>query len=536
MKILNVWFGNEEEAFHEGRISDGLNILFSHSLNNRGKTFVVQSICYTLGSIPKFPYGFDSEKKNFYVVEIVENDNHFIICRKKDSFVIRDNDGNVNICSSESDFKRFYSENIFQLPSIKKNGRQSLVYLSLFNQQFFLGQDGKDTSSLYNLIYFNKSDFKNMLCSIKGLSGDDESEDVEVVKKKILSIKEQKKELIGKNKILRNKKKAASLASYTANKTEIDSKFKKLEEIKTTISNLKKERNRLLSRKIKNEMLIKELNGLNKTISEGQIYCLDCRSTKIGFQLPKEGASFEVSDADIQKQILRNIDNRIEVLIEDIQKVDADIVEAQGLLAELLEDHEVTMENLIFSKNDILEARPIDEEIISLNKQLAELNGKLQQTKTTKVSNLQNRNNLMLDLTKILNSTFHNLNFDGNPKDVELFTTRGEVVSGSESAAFFLAKFYTIQKIINHNHPIIIDDFREKELSTAKEKIALELYKDLPNQVIFTCTLKEEETKKYNDLEYVNQVDYTGFPDSHIMNKGDISKLREILGSLAISI
>jgi hypothetical protein len=86
------------------------------------------------------------------------------------------------------------------------------------------------------------------------------------------------------------------------------------------------------------------------------------------------------------------------------------------------------------------------------------------------------------------------------------------------------------------NHPIIIDDFREKELATAKEKIALELYKDLPNQIIFTCTLKDEEISKYNDLKYVNRVDYTFFPDSHIMNENDVLKLREVLSSLAICI
>lgn len=536
MKILNVWFGNEDEAFHEGRLSDGLNIIYSNGLNNRGKTVFVQAVFFALGSPSKFPYGFDPEKKNYYVAEIAINGKKFIICRRRDSFVIRDSDGNINICSSESDFKRYYSTNIFPLPSISKDGRKNLVYLSLFNQQFFLGQDGKDTSSLYNLTYFNKTDFKNMLYSIKGFSDIDESEDAEAIKKRILSIKEQKNGLIGKNKILKNKKAAASLVSYTANKKEIDLKLKNLEEIKKNISALKKERNRLLSRKTKNELLIEELKGLNRTISEGSVYCLDCKSANIGFQMPKEGISFEVSDGDTQKQILRNINNRIEVLIEDIQKVDADITESQGLLGELLDDPEITMENLIFSKNDILDARPIDEEIMFLDDELNELSGKLLQSQTTEASNKQNRDNFLLDLTKLLNSTFHKLNFDGNPKDVELFTSRGEVVSGSESAAFFLAKLYAIQRMINHNHPIIIDDFREKELATAKEKIALELYKYLPNQVIFTCTLKDEETSKYNNLKYVNQVDYTPFPDSHIMNQNDVLKLREVLRFLAISI
>jgi hypothetical protein len=536
MKILNVWFGNEEEAFHEGRLSKGLNIVYSHGLNNRGKTVVVQAVFFALGSPSMFPYGFDSEKKNYYVIEISINDKQFVICRRKDSFVIRDKYGNINICSSESDFKRYYSENISPLPSISKDGRQSLVYLSLFNQLFFLGQDAKDTSSLYNLSFFNKNDFKNMLCSIKGFSDTYESEDTQTIEKSILCIKEQKKALIGKNKILTNKKVAASLVSYTANKKEIDLKLKNLEEIKANISALKKERNRLFSRKTKNEMLIEELNGLNRTISEGKIYCLDCKSTNIGFQLPNEGISFEVSDGDTQKQILRNIDRRIEVLTEDIQRVDRDIIEAQRLLGELLDDPEITMENLIFSKNDILDARPIDEEIMALDDNLTQLSGQLFQTRTAEVSNKQGKDNFLRDLTKLLNSTFHKLNFDGNPKDVELFTSRGEVVSGSESAAFFLAKFYAIQRMTEHNHPIIIDDFREKELATAKEKIALELYKELPNQIIFTCTLKDQETSKYNDLKYVNQVDYTCLPDSHIMNQNDVLKLREVLNSLAICI
>ena len=251
MKILNIWFGNEDEAFHEGRLSDGLNIIFSQGLNNRGKTVAIQSAFFALGSQPKFPYGFDSEKKNYYIVEIAINDKKFIICRRKDSFVVRDKDGNINICSSESDFKRYYSEKISSLPSISKDGRQSLVYLSLFNQLFFLGQDGKDTSSLYNLKYFNKSDFKDMLCAIKGFSNTDGNDDTQAIEKKILGVREQIKTLIGKNKILTNKKAAASLASYTANKKEIDLKLKNLEGIKASISALKKERNRLLSRKTK---------------------------------------------------------------------------------------------------------------------------------------------------------------------------------------------------------------------------------------------------------------------------------------------
>ena len=82
-----------------------------------------------------------------------------------------------------------------------------------------------------------------------------------------------------------------------------------------------KKRNRLLGRKTKNELLIEELNGLNRTISEGSVYCIKCGSTHIGFHSSKEDISFDVSDLGHQKQILVNIQKRIDVLQEYSKKL-----------------------------------------------------------------------------------------------------------------------------------------------------------------------------------------------------------------------
>ncbi|MDY0276702.1 MAG: hypothetical protein RBQ97_01320 [Acholeplasma sp.] len=536
MKILNVWFGNRDEAFHESRFSDGINLIYSQGLNNRGKTVMIQSLLFALGSKPKFPYGFDTEKNNYYIVEIEENNKRFIICRKRDTFIVRDSLGNINLLQSESEFKRYYNESIQKLPQINKDGRLSTVYLSLYNQMFFLGQDGKDTSTLYNLSYYNKSDFINMFYSIMGYSNIITSDEITIIKHEIDVINEKIETLRYRNKVLNNKNLAASLVSYSANKIEIDSKLKKLERVKEILSSYKKERNRLLSRKTKNEILLDELNGLNRTVSEGSLYCMECGSKHIGFQSSKEDITFDVSDSDIQMQILNNVRNRIETVGEEIIKIDHEIDEQRAILTELLKDKHVTMENLILSKKDILEAKPNDIEIQELNTQLTNLKSKLENSKVTEENQQKNRDIAMKDLIKLMNKIFHEINYDGNPKDVELFTSRGEVVSGSESAAFYLARFYAFQKVTNHNNPIIIDDFREKELSSTKEKMAINMYSELSNQIIWSCTLKDEEIHKYDNFEHVNQVDYTGFPDSHLLNKKDVIDLANVLNSLSIKL
>ncbi len=50
-----------------------------------------------------------------------------------------------------------------------------------------------------------------------------------------------------------------------------------------------------------------------------------------------------------------------------------------------------------------------------------------------------------------------------------------------------------LNNILSHNFPLIIDSFREGELSSSKEILMLDEFIKLNKQVILTSTLKDEE-------------------------------------------
>lgn len=165
IKVKSVLVGNSEEAYIERRFSDGVNIIFSDD-NNRGKTIVIQSLMYAMGSDPVFPATFNY--KDYYcIVELEINREAIKVLRKKNSFVISSQSG-IYPFDNESEFKRYWSENITELPEIIKKGKQYTVPLSLFNQIFFTVQDGRSSSRTIGSFY-NKEDFIEMVFSLQGI-------------------------------------------------------------------------------------------------------------------------------------------------------------------------------------------------------------------------------------------------------------------------------------------------------------------------------------------------------------------------------
>ena len=91
-----------------------------------------------------------------------------------------------------------------------------------------------------------------------------------------------------------------------------------------------------------------------------------------------------------------------------------------------------------------------------------------------------------------MNAIYEAVDPNGNLHFDDLFTKKDEVYSGSEATIFHLSRLDALSKIIKHNYPLVVDLYNVEDLSTSKENIVLELYKELPNQVIFTTTLKLE--------------------------------------------
>ena len=186
MIIRKVAVGNGEEAFIEDTFSEGLNILLSDD-NNKGKTIIIQSMLYALGNKPIFPNSFNY-KDLVYYLEFEHNGEIYVMVRSGDEYVLKYSD-KIRIFEGMSELKRFWNSNIFQLPIIQFQGENRIVDMELFVQLFFVGQDGKDTSTIFNSGFYHKIDFKNMLLSY---SGDFSSE---ITPTEIKKIKDKIKEL-----------------------------------------------------------------------------------------------------------------------------------------------------------------------------------------------------------------------------------------------------------------------------------------------------------------------------------------------------
>lgn len=162
MRIITVAVGNKKESFIEHDFIDGVNIILSDD-NNKGKTILIQSMLYAIGNIPIFPESFNY-KQYYYYLKFEHNDIEFEVVRRGDSFIVR-KERLLHILDSISEFKHYWSKEVFQLPSFQFQGKQHLANMDLFIQLFFVGQDSKNTSNIFNSGYYHKDDFINMLVS-----------------------------------------------------------------------------------------------------------------------------------------------------------------------------------------------------------------------------------------------------------------------------------------------------------------------------------------------------------------------------------
>ena len=101
---------------------------------------------------------------------------------------------------------------------------------------------------------------------------------------------------------------------------------------------------------------------------------------------------------------------------------------------------------------------------------------------------------------------------------------------------FHLARLYALCKVLKHDYPIIVDSFRAEDLSTVKENIVIDLYKELSNQIIFTTTLKAEELGKYDLRVDIHHIDYKDHAPSKMLSTEYVGEFCTLLKSLSINL
>lgn len=533
MIIKKIGFGNYREAFIEDRLHDGVNIIFSDD-NNKGKTLVVQGMMYALGNEPIFPSGFPFESYYFYLhVEINRENIEFL--RHRNS-VVMNYRGEMYVFDTISEMKYFLkSEKIIDLLTITKDGREVIADLSLFYEMFFVGQDKRNPSNIINYGYNKKQDFINMLCSLNGYPLMDIEEDTKEIEEKIKVVKA---EIGTTKKMLKLLKTDSKLSSYI-DKFSDDLSFlelrDKMKKTHQSIGDFKKKRTAETNRKIRLEILIEELNSLNRNIEKGKIICADCGSDRIVYT--NRDLSFDVSSPYVRQKILNSIKFQIAQKDEIITELSRSIHKEQDKLKLLLTDIPQEMQKILLYSEEILSGIEYDNKLNFLNEELRTLMHKNNSINNISKEAKKQASAMKKVIVDRMNTIYSKVDPNGGLAFEDVFTKKNVTYSGSEEQEYYYCRLLALNSYFKYEFPLIIDCFRSGEISSKKEEIMIETFKKTGKQVILTSTLKKEEydVKKYDKYSDIQVLDYSINQDSKILNKNHVKFMSEILNEFGIS-
>jgi len=498
--------GNKIESFYEDRFCDSVNVIFSDD-NNRGKTLVIQGMLYSIGNSPIFPEGFDYTAYTFYsLLNINSIDYQFV--RKGSTFVVKSEVG-IHIFDSESELRTFLSTLLGDIPKVQKNGMDVTIDLTTFYEMFFIGQDRRTPSALIGNGFFKKDDFKSMLCQLSGIKRPNfDSEDELETKQRIKDLQIHYKAVIKKISLLSKNPSLALLTSKVADHQEAITVRNKVKKLSEQITEKRKQRNRESIRIENLNTLKNELISLNRNMDLGQIVCTDCGSGNIVFK--NKNIEFDVSNKEVRKEILASISVSITDKNDIVTSFTHEINTLQERLVSFKKDTPVDLFELAMFSDDIRTEEQYDSDAHRTLLAIQDLESKKQNLKKGFNDTKSHCTELLEKTVELMNNYCDRIDPNGRLHFEELFSKQNTVYSGSDEQEYYYCRTMAINAVLKHCYPIIIDSFRDGELSSYKEEKMLEEYISLGKQVVLTSTLKAEEYKngKYSD-ERINALDYS---------------------------
>ena len=532
MYIKYVAIGNKEEAFYTDSLTSGFNIISSDD-NNKGKTIVIQSCLYAMGNNPAFPSSFDF-KNHYHIVSFIDDGKEITSCRKGDSFIVN-YEKKLFLFESVSEYKRFLNKIGLVMPVIYKDGLKKMVDPCLLFELFFVGQDKKNTSTVVNNGQYNKDDFLNMIYSFCGLYGEPNDLDRVNTKKRITELEQEKASIKRINKIFNKKNSKTQFISSYVDNEKIKEKIKVADEIREKIVELSNKRNRLINKRLKNQQTIDEINSLNLSIKTGELVCKNCHSNNIVYESSDRSYSFDITSKDLRNKIILSINEKIEIYNEQIEETSYQINLKQKELQSILKDNDFTFEDLLVVGEKMKESFDADSRLLEIDKEIEQLKNKLVLSVANDSLLKEQKESLLRRIKEEMNTFYKDLDPSGT-NVFDLFSKSQSIYSGVEATEFYLSRLYALQKVTNHNYPIIMDYFRDGELSTQKENKVLAKFKELDNQIIFTATLKSEEDGKYQTIPGINNISFSEYTPNKLLNRKYVGKLSEILSSFNIEL
>lgn len=450
MRILETGCGNANEAFIEDRFTPGVNIVFSND-NNKGKTIIFQAMMYALGNEAIFPSGFDPKLYYFYTAIENNGDTHLFL-RKGNTFAVKHGD-EVSVFSDISELKYYVSTNIFPLPYIVKENYQKLVDLSLFYQLFFVGQDRRDPSNIFNNGYYNKQDFTNMVFALAGCLTLPESIDkLKKLRSDLQLCKSQIDVLSRRLTFYREHPDIASLVSQGAYRENAEKERQQIQSLNECISDLQKRQTRLTNRKYKLENLRTELNSLNMQLKTGKIHCQDCGSENIVFS--NGDLSFELTNDLVRKNILKSISDSLLLYTAELSELSQRIFEKQAELNETIQKIPVPISNILIYEDTIRTYNEDEKRLSELRDKADAIQLEIDLEQTNQDTNSQAQKNVKSSILGSMNGFYKLIDPDGQQVFKDLFATRSMTFSGSEEQEYYFSRTLAIFWYIKHNFQI----------------------------------------------------------------------------------
>lgn len=533
MIINKIAFGNNEEAYVENRIKPGFNIIYSQD-NNKGKTIVIQSAMFALGNEPIFPASFLYKDYYHYIDLTLDDMSKLICCRYKDDFYLKHNDS-IYLLNGVSELKRCFNKIGFSFPTILKDGRERIVDPILLYQLFFVGQDENKTSNITKSGFYNKNDFMEMIYSLKGVEiGLSEGLNENDLKKEISTLQSKKNIILKEQEIFNLKNESSAISSMSIDKQVLNEIKNKTEDITERIVVLSKERNRFITKYNKTKAVYDQLNSLKKRVDGAKLRCSDCGSYNIEYVSEDEGFNFDISDEVTRSDIEVTLKEKMDSYSEEIEKRTLKINEFQESMQNLLDSNkEIKYADVLYYAFMVNDHRDFDKELLNIENDIEKIHNDIVSSKKKASDVKEQKAAIKKELVEQMNAI--NKTIDPSSNNVlDVFTKQDTTYSGCEEAIYYLSRLYAIRKCLQHNYPLIMDHFRAGELSSKKEKIVLDLFGNLPNQIIFTVTLKDEENNKYTGMNNINSIDYNSNKSNHILNSKYSEDFAKLLLELKI--
>lgn len=533
MKILKVGFGNANEAYIEDSLTDGVNIIFSND-NNKGKTILIQGLMYALGNDPIFPSGF-SYKLYYFYTSIEHNGVVYEFLRKNDTIAIKQN-SNVIFLNGTSELKYYVTRNIFPLPQIIKDDQQKIVDLSLFYQMFFVGQDKRNPSNTINAGYYNKQDFISMLFAFANcLTLPESLEKLRKSRNDLQKCKSEISTLLRRLVFYQEHPEIASIISKAADRELVEAERQALQSLNDKISEAEKKRTRLTNRKIKLESLLSELNSLNTQLKSGKIYCRDCGSGNVAFN--SEDLSFELTNDIVRRNIISSISEASFLYLMQIEELTYEIRQHQIELEEKLKTVPAPMADILIYTETLKSHSEDEQRLSNLQDKKDLIEAEIKSEERNQKSNSELQAEVKRTILANMNSFYKLIDPDGTQEFKDFFATRNMTFSGSDEQEYYFSRTLAIFWYFRHDFPIIMDCFRQGELSTKKENTMIDEYKKTGRQVIITSTLKDEEYDsgtKYYSIPDVNAINYETIPYSHILQSQFSKSFMQIIDTFGV--